>query len=382
MEVLGLSSEDTPITVDILRRLFEQADIEINGSRPWDIQVHERRWYKRVIQDKNLGLGESYVDGWWDCQRLDEMICRILRSGLEDKVRGNFKYLLRLLPAVLFNLQSKRRARMIADRHYDLGNDLFFAFLDPYRQYSCAYFKGTDDLARAQQNKLALIAEKLNLSAMDRVLDIGCGWGGLARYIAEQFGCAVTAVNISGEQLRFAASWCKGLPIQFRLCDYRAIEGRYDKIVSVGMFEHVGCKNYRTFMKTVNRCLNGYGSFLLHTIGGNTSRTGCDPWITRYIFPNSMLPSTGQVARAAEQLFVIEDWHNLAPHYDRTLMAWNDNFQRSWPRLRTTYDARFKRMWEYYLLSCAGAFRARSIQVWQILMTPHGSGRSRPPQRR
>jgi cyclopropane-fatty-acyl-phospholipid synthase len=363
---------------DTLRGLLKQAGIEIDGPNPWDIRVHDQRWYSRLIRDKNLGLGESYMDGWWDCAQIDEMVCRLLGGGLEDKVRGNVTYLVRLLPAILFNLQSRSRARIIAERHYDLGNELFFAFLDQYRQYSCGYFQNTDDLDRAQQNKLELICRKLNLSASDHLLDVGCGWGGLARYAAERFGCTVTAVNISREQLRYARDFCQGLPVQFQDRDYRTIDGRFDKIVSVGMFEHVGCKNYRTFMKVIRRCLEGGGIFLLHTIGGNTSRSGCDPWINRYIFPNGMLPSTAQIAQAAEGLFVIEDWHNLCPHYDRTLLAWNANFQKAWPQLKSRYDERFKRMWEYYLLSCAGAFRARNNQVWQIVMTPHGIGAAQP----
>ena len=214
------------------------------------------------------------------------------------------------------------------------------------------------------------------------MLDIGCGWGGFAKYAAENYSCHVTAVNISGEQLRYASEFCKGLPVHFENCDYRAVAGRFDKIVSVGMFEHVGQKNYRTFMDVVHRCLKDGGIFLLHTIGSNTSRTGCDPWITKYIFPNGMLPSIVQITKAVEGLFVIEDWHNLGPHYDKTLMAWNDNFQQVWPKLQEKYDTRFKRMWEYYLLSCAGAFRARSNQVWQIVMTKAGTGASQPERLR
>ncbi|MFO8084050.1 MAG: cyclopropane fatty acyl phospholipid synthase [Desulfobacterales bacterium] len=362
----------------LIKKFFEEADITVNGIKPWDIQVHDDRFYERIIRDRNLGLGESYMERWWDCERPDEMICKLLRSGMEEKIRQNLRYLVRFLPAILINLQSGSRTRMIADHHYDLDNDLFFSFLDPYNQYSCGYFQETDDLNEAQQKKLELICAKLNLEAADRVLDIGCGWGGFARYAAEKIGCAVTAVNISREQLRYAQKYCDGLPVQFQECDYRRIKGRFDKIVSVGMFEHVGYKNYRTFMKVAHGCLKDDGIFLLHTIGNNISRIGCDPWITKYIFPNGMLPSIAQIGKAAEGLFVIEDWHNLCPHYDKTLMAWNRNFQQAWPELKKRYDERFKRMWEYYLLSCAGSFRARSIQVWQIVMTKSDAGRSQP----
>jgi cyclopropane-fatty-acyl-phospholipid synthase len=261
-----------------------------------------------------------------------------------------------------------------------LGNDLFFSFLDAQHQYSCAYFKDTDDLETAQEKKLELIARKLDLSKGDRLLDIGCGWGGLARYAASEHGCDVTAVNISQEQLRYAREICKDLPVSFIDRDYRSIEGVYDKIVSVGMFEHVGPKNYRTFMKVVHRSLKDDGVFLLHTIGGNESRTNYDRWMNTYIFPNGILPSLKQISEASEGLFVIEDVHNLGPHYDKTLMAWNERFQKAWPQLEERYGIRFKRMWEYYLLSCAGAFRARDVQLWQIVMTKAGGGTTRLPK--
>jgi cyclopropane-fatty-acyl-phospholipid synthase len=367
-----------------VREVFEQAGIEVNGKNPHDIQVHDDRFYARVWRESSLGLGESYMDGWWDCVRVDDMIHRLVLANAPEQVRGNWGHLLRQLPGYLFNLQSMARSRIIADRHYDLGNDLFFAFLDPeHLQYSCGFFEDTDDLSQAQENKLALICGKLDLRPGDHLLDIGCGWGGLSRYAAERFGCTVTAVNISREQLRHARAWCEGLPVHFLDRDYREITGEYDKIVSVGMFEHVGSDNYDAFMRTAHRCLKRDGVFLLHTIGSNTTaRKGGDPWVSKYIFPNGMLPSIAQIARAIRGRFVMEDWHNFGPHYDTTLMAWNANFQRAWPRLEVRYDARFKRMWEYYLLSFAGAFRARNIQLWQVVMTKAGSGTAQPPCRR
>jgi cyclopropane-fatty-acyl-phospholipid synthase len=287
--------------------------------------------------------------------------------------------LVRAAPWRLLNLQSRRRAHIVAERHYDLGNDLFFAFLDQYRQYSCAFFDGTDDLEQAQRNKLALITRKLQLRPGDRLLDIGCGWGGLARYAAETCGCLATGLNISQEQLRFAREFCQGLPVSFADRDYREMDGQFDKIVSVGMFEHVGLRNYRTFFKTVRRCLEEHGVFLLHTIGSSESgQGGSEPWTSKYIFPNGMVPSIAQIATAAEGLFVVEDLHNLGPHYEKTLLAWNDRFQRAWPELKARYDERFKRMWEYYLLACAGAFRARHIQLWQFVMTREGSASPQP----
>jgi len=357
----------------LIEQWLADTGVRINGPDPWDIRVRDDRFYARVLKDGSLGLGEAYMAGWWDCPRIDEFICRLLKGNLEDKIRRNLRTLLFYLSARIFNRQSPARAGIVARRHYDLGNDLFFSFLDPCNQYSCGYFQGTDDLAEAQRKKLDLICRKIDLQPGDQVLDIGCGWGGLARYAAEHYGCTVTAVNISEEQIRFAREYCKNLPVTILHEDYRRIRGSFDKIVSVGMFEHVGKKNYQTFMKVGHRCLKEGGIFLLHTIGGNVSRVNCDPWVNRYIFPNGTLPSIAQISRAAEDLFVVEDIHNLGPHYNKTLLCWNDRFQGAWSRLSEKYDGIFKRMWEYYFLSYAGAFCARHIQVWQIVMTKAGA---------
>ncbi len=355
-----------------IEKILSQAGVTINGTRPEDIRVKDDRFYRRVLSDGNLGLGESYMEGWWECGRLDELFYRILMARLDEKVRVKFTDLPSLLLSFA-NKQSKSRSRIVADRHYNLGNDLFQSFLDPYNQYSCAYFDGIDDLSSAQVKKLDLICRKMALKQRDRVLDIGCGWGGFARYAAEYYGCRVTAVNIAREQIDYAREFCRSLPVEIVECDYRDIRGTFDKVVSIGMFEHVGRKNYREFMSVVYRCLDDNGIFLLQTIGNNQSFERGDEWIDKYIFPNGQLPSVAWIGQAVEGLFVMEDWHNLGPHYDRTLMAWNENFQRAWPDLRSRYDEKFKRMWEYYLLSCAGAFRARRIQLWQIVFTKRGT---------
>ncbi len=354
-------------------QILSDIGVTVNGSNPWDINIKDKRLYARALRDKNLGLGEAYMEGWWDCDQIDNFIYRLLTAKIDKKIKGTARFLFLFLTAYLFNLQSRSRSHMIADHHYNLGNDLFHSFLDSYKQYSCGYFNGTDDLERAQIMKLDLLCKKLHLTYNDKVLDIGCGWGGFAKYAAEHYGCSVTAVNISTEQIAFAQDFCKGLPVKIIKTDYRNISESFDKIVSVGMFEHVGQKNYRTFMKVIHRCLNNGGIFLLHTIGGNSSRINCDPWITKYVFPNGMLPSIKQIGKACEGLFVMEDWHNLGPHYDKTLMAWNRNFQQAWPRLKNKYDTTFKRMWEYYLLSCAAVFRSRTAQLWQIVLTKNRS---------
>ncbi len=355
-----------------IEEILSQAGVTINGTRPEDIRVKDDRFYGRVLSDGSLGLGESYMEGWWECGRLDELFYRILKAHLDEKVKVKFADLSSLFLSFV-NKQSKSRSRIVADRHYNLGNDLFHSFLDPYNQYSCAYFDGVDDLNSAQVKKLDLICRKMALKQGDRVLDIGCGWGGFARYAAEYYGCRVTAVNIAREQIDYAREFCRSLPVEIVECDYRDIRGTFNKVVSIGMFEHVGRKNYREFMSVVYRCLDDDGIFLLQTIGNNQSFERGDEWIDKYIFPNGQLPSVAWIGQAVEGLFVMEDWHNLGPHYDRTLMAWNENFQRAWPDLRSRHDEKFKRMWEYYLLSCAGAFRARRIQLWQIVFTKRGA---------
>lgn len=357
----------------IIEHLLSETGVRINGSDPWDIQVLNDRFYTRLLKDGSLGLGESYMDGWWDCARIDEFICRLFKGKLKEKIRGNLQTFLFYLAARIFNLQSESRAHIIAGKHYDLGNDLFFSFLDPHHQYSCGYFENTDDLAEAQKKKLNLICHKIDLQPGDQVLDIGCGWGGFARYAAEHYGCIVTGVNISDEQVRYARNSCRDFPVKILKEDYRQIRGSFDKIVSVGMFEHVGYKNYRAFMEIVHRCLKVGGIFLLHTIGSNESEINNDPWIEQYIFPNGMLPSLAQISRAVENIFVIEDVHNLGPHYNKTLLSWHDGFQKAWGTLEKRYDTTFKRMWEFYLLSCAGAFCSRHNQVWQIVMTKTGT---------
>jgi len=357
----------------IVEQFLAEAGIRINGPNVWDIHVLDERFYARVLKSGSLGLGEAYMEGWWNCARIDAFICRLLKAHLEERISRNLRTCLSYLSARLFNLQSVARAGIVARRHYDLGNDLFFSFLDPYNQYSCGYFLGTDDLAEAQRKKLELICRKLALKRGDHILDIGCGWGGFARYAAEHYGCTVTAVNVSEKQVRFAREYCENLPVTILHEDYRAVRGIFDKIVSIGMFEHVGWKNYRAFMEVVHHCLKENGIFLLQTIGGNASSKNCDPWIKRYIFPNGVLPSIAQISKAAEDLFSVEDIHNLAPHYYKTLLLWNERFQGAWSRLAEKYEQVFKRMWEYYLLSCAGAFCARHIQVWQIIMTKEGA---------
>jgi cyclopropane-fatty-acyl-phospholipid synthase len=355
-----------------VQEILAESDVEIDGSQPWDLRVHHPDFYQRVLAGGSLALGESYMDGWWDCPALDQFFDRILAARLEKKIRTSPAMRRAVLKAKITNLQRGSKAYIIGKRHYDIGNRLFRMMLDKRMNYSCAYWQPAATLDDAQEAKLELICRKLGLEPGMQVLDIGCGWGGFAKYAAETFGVGVMGLTVSRQQVEFASDYCQGFDVRIELKDYRQAQGQFDRIVSIGMFEHVGLKNYATFMRVAHRCLRPDGLFLLHTIGGNASTHAVDPWFNKYIFPNSMLPSAKQITTAAEGRFVLEDWHSLGPHYDRTLMAWHDNFTRNWDTIKDDYDQRFYRMWTYYLLVSAGAFRCRSNQLWQIVFSKNG----------
>ncbi|HVP22258.1 MAG TPA: cyclopropane fatty acyl phospholipid synthase [Anaerolineaceae bacterium] len=357
----------------IIRELLEPTDIQINGKNPWDIQIHDPRFYDRVLSESSLGLGESYVDGWWDCDAIDELVNRLLLASLDTRVTGNLRVASYAIRAKLFNLQSPSKAFEVGQQHYDLGNDLYCAMLDRRLNYTCAYWKNAATLDEAQEAKLDLVCRKIGLKPGMKVLELGCGWGSFAKYAAEKYGVSVLGVTVSKEQVALGMELCQGLPVELRLQDYREVQGKFDAVISIGVMEHVGYKNYRTYMQVTDRCLKEGGIAFVHTIGGNSSTTHGEPWSEKYIFPNSMLPSITQLGAAMENLFVMEDWHNIGPHYDKTLMAWHANFERAWPGLKEKYGERFRRMWRYYLLNSAGAFRSRHQQLWQIVMTRPGT---------
>lgn len=358
----------------IIKDVLEIADVKINGSRPWDIQVKNDRFYHRVLGDGSLGLGESYMDGDWDCKALDQFFYRVLKARLDKKIPKNLGLVFRALIAKIVNMQSKALSKRVAEQHYNLGNDLYELMLDKNMQYTCAYWKNAKNLDEAQENKLDLVAKKLKLKPGMKVLELGGGFGGLARWLAKYYGVKVESYNISSEQVKYGKEICKGLPVTFHEQDYREATGQFDRVVSVGMMEHVGPKNYREMMQVINRCLKDGGLALVHTIGRNTSvMSGADPWIDKYIFPGGHLPAIGQITTASEGLLVVEDVHNIGPDYDKTLMGWYNNTNKNWNKLKEKYgkmqDGKFKRMWDYYLLSCAGSFRARSIQLWQTVFS-------------
>ena len=357
----------------MIRELLDQADIKLNGSRPFDLQVHDTRLYDRILRDSSLGLGEAYMDGWWDCESIDEFINRVLKARLDEKIKANPGLVWQALKARLINRQSKARAFEVGEKHYDLGNELYQAMLDKRLTYSCGYWKNASTLDEAQEAKLDLVCRKIGIRPGMHILDIGCGWGSFAKYAAEKYGASVVGVTVSKEQLALGSQLCAGLPVELRLQDYREVTGQFDAVISIGSMEHIGYKNYGTYMQVVDRCLKADGIALIHTIGSNNSITSGEPWTDKYIFRNGVLPSIAQLGKAMEGRFVMEDWHNFGPYYDPTLLTWHANFEAAWPELKNNYDKRFHRMWRYYLLSSAGGFRSRNQQLWQIVFTRQGT---------
>lgn len=353
------------------QELLAKAGLKLDGCAPWDMKLRSPDVPQRALAEGNLGLGEAYMNGDWEAEQLDEFFARLLRSGVAEMVNPA-ALMFHALKARLLNLQSRQRAWQVGEEHYDLGNDFYESMLDSRMTYTCGYWRDAQDLDAAQNAKLDLICRKLDLQPGMRVLDIGCGWGSFMSYAAQHYGVECVGVTISREQCEWATARYQDLPLEFRLQDYRDVDEQFDHIVSVGMFEHVGRKNHRVYMETAHRCLKDEGLFLLHTIGKNQRNSTTDRWIDKYIFPNGDLPSIGQIGDAIDGLFVAEDMHNFGADYDKTLMAWFDNFEAAWPRFSQQMGERFYRMWRYYLLSCAGAFRARDIQLWQWVLSRKG----------
>ena len=371
-QVEAAESSSSSHPKQVVSEILAPADIQINGARPWDISVNNDAFYNRVLKDQSLGFGEAYMQGWWDSQALDECIFRIARADLEKNLKPTMAMRWAVIKAKLFNPQTKSGSLSVIEQHYQLGNDLYEKMLDQLMTYSCGYWKNAANLDEAQRAKYDLIARKLGFKEGMRILDIGCGWGGFSKFVAENYGVQVVAITLSENQAEYARKLCAGLPVEVRVQDYRDVEEEFDRIIEIGMFEHVGEKNYRTFMEITNRCLKPGGMLMLHTIGSNVSKVTCDEWIDKYIFPKGQLPSIAQIGTSIEGLYVMEDWHNFSSDYDKTLMAWFKNFDAEWDAIKESYPPPFYRMWKYYLLSCAGAFRARQIQLWQVVLAKEG----------
>ena len=361
-----------------VEKLFTEAmalgDIQVNGDRAWDFQVKNPAIWQRMLKDGSMGVGEGYVEGWWDVESLDGFLFRIRKykvlEALSDVFGGSWQNRLYVLQSKMLNLQDKEKSKRVAKEHYDIGNDLYTRMLDPYMQYTCAYWKNAENLNQAQENKLDLICRKLKLEKGMRVLDIGCGWGGLLKFAAEKYGIIGVGVTLSKEQQKWGQESVKDLPVEILLTDYRDYSATpFDRVVSIGVLEHVGYKNHRDFMQIVSNHLKDDGLALLHTIGDSVSTTTTEPWVDKYIFPGGQIPSLQQLSSSWENILTIQDLHNIGLDYDLTLMSWHENFKQSWPELKDKYGEDFYRLWEYYLLSCAGSFRSGYLQLWQMVFT-------------
>lgn len=352
-------------------QILSEAGIDVGGSRPWDVTIHDDRLWGRILSHGTLGFGEAYMDGWFDTEALDQFIVKLMQYDIYAHLKPDLGLAVSYVRSRFLNLQ-RLKVTEVGERHYDIGNDLYSRMLDRRMIYSCGYWQGAATLDEAQENKLDLICRKIGLAPGMKVLDIGSGWGGFLKFAAERYGIEGVGITISREQAAYAEATKGNLPIETRLMDYMQLEGQFDRIVSVGMFEHVGYKNYAAYFRKARSLLKPEGLFLLHTIGNNFSSTHGDPWTEKYIFPNGMLPSIKQIASAIEGQFVMEDWHNFGADYDRTLMAWWANFDRAWPELAPRYGPRFYRMWRFYLMVFAAMFRVRNINLWQLVLSPGG----------
>ena len=367
----------------IVTKLLSHSGIIVNGSYDHDMIVHNAKCFDMILSNWSLGLGESYMQGFWTCKKLDHFFFQLLSSDIDSKVLRKIKFslLMHSLKYKFMNLQNIHRAFEVGHKHYDLGNNFFEKMLDPNMQYSCGYWQKAKKLKDAQIAKIDMVCQKLKLKPGEHVLEIGCGWGGFAEYAINKYKIHYTGVSISKEQILYAKKRLKKMQANFILSDYRSIQGEFDKVVSIGMFEHVGQKNYHDFFEIAFKSLKQDGLFLLHTIGSSKTKIATDQWIHKYIFPNGFIPSYNQITSAAEGFFHLEDWHNFGKDYDLTLMAWYQNFKKNWKKNESNYPDNFYKMWEYYLLSCAGYFRSKKGQLWQIVFSRINSQQKYVPYR-
>lgn len=358
------------------KRKFEEickrAGINFDGSNP-DIKVNDERFYKEFLKG-SLAIGEAYMAGWWDAEDLQKLIEKIYRADLARFFYENPTYILQSITSKIFNFQSLSRSFQVGEEHYDIGNELYEKMLDKRMTYTCGYWRsGAKDLDQAQVDKLDLVCRKLNLEPGMKVLDIGCGWGSFMKYAVDNYNVECVGLTVSKEQAKWGNEKFSEDPITYIVEDYRKHTGQYDRVLSIGMFEHVGPKNYREYFKACNRNLKPGGICFLHTIGKTENSSGTDPWINKYIFPNGVIPSVSQIGKAMEEHFIMEDWHNFGEDYALTLNCWKKNFKNHWEELKSLepkkYDERFYRMWCFYLDSCAASFAVRNLSLWQIVMT-------------
>jgi cyclopropane-fatty-acyl-phospholipid synthase len=343
------------------------------------VKILNKKLHYKLLFRPDLYFGEAYSDGDIIIENgtltdfLDLTLMNIGRSEVNfvskllNKMSGSYRY--------LTNFNFIKKSKMNVHHHYDLSDELYNLFLDPKRQYSCGYFKDENDtLETAQNNKIQHIIKKLNIQPNQKVLDIGCGWGSLAFDIAESVNCEVTGITLSKKQYDYCINRAKELnmrnQVTFKLIDYRELNQKFDRIVSVGMFEHVGRKFYRKFFKQVNKLLHDNGVSLIHTIGSVNPPRDPHPWVTKYIFPGGYTPSLSEVTTPIEKAgLIVSDIEVLRLHYSHTLRHWKENCIKNKEKIIEMFDERFFRMWEFYLTGCEIAFKWGDQVVYQIQLT-------------
>ena len=349
------------------------------SENPIQIKILDKQLHFKLLIHPDLYLGEAYTEGKIIIENgtltdfLDLALMNIGRkdiniiSYLINKFRGSYRY--------LTNFNFIKKSKMNVSHHYDISDDLYDLFLDPKRQYSCAYFKNENDsLETAQNNKIQHIIKKLNIKPNQKVLDIGCGWGSLAIDVAKSAECKVTGITLSENQFKYCTQKAKELNLEnqltFKLMDYRELNDKFDRIVSVGMFEHVGRKFYNKFFKQIDNLLDKDGVSLIHTIGSVNPPRDPHPWITKYIFPGGYTPSLSEVTTPIENAgLIVSDIEVLRLHYAHTLRHWKENCIKNKEKIISMFDEKFFRMWEFYLTGCEMAFKWGDQVVYQFQLT-------------
>lgn len=373
-----------------IETLLESAGVRVNGPSATDVRIHDPELASKLRWRGLTGLAEAYVDAGWDCDDLYGFFLAVMRAGVIEKLPPDPLSIGTIARSKMLNEQSMPRARRDVSIGYDRGRRLMEATLDSRMVYTCGYWtwpqgQRAGDLAAAQEAKLDLICRKLDLREGMTLLDLGCGWGSLLKFAAERYGVRGHGVTLSHEQADYARESTAGLPVTIDLQDYRDLPaGQYDRIASIGMFEHVGPKNYVAFARLLRDRLKDDGTALLHFFVTDRPQPALTHreamWVLRDIFPGVVVPSYSQVGAMleADRSLVLEDLHNIGPDYGPTLLAWEENFRTNWHAdapLRQLYGDgadRFYRFWRYYLLICAAAFAARRYGLWQIVLRPTG----------
>jgi cyclopropane-fatty-acyl-phospholipid synthase len=346
------------------------------NNNPIKIKILDSKLHYKLLFHPDLYFGEAYTDGTIIIENgtltdfLDLALMNIGRrefnffSHFLNKVRGSYRY--------LTNFNFIKKSKMNVSHHYDISDNLYDLFLDPKRQYSCGYFKNENDtLEAAQNNKIQHVIKKLNIKPNQKVLDIGCGWGSLAIDIARTTQCNVTGISLSENQIRYCSKRAKELNLEnqltFKLMDYRELKEKFDRIVSIGMFEHVGRKFYNKFFNQVENLLEDDGVSLIHTIGSVNPPGNPHPWITKYIFPGGYTPSLSEATKSIEKAgLIVTDIEVLKLHYAHTLRFWKENCLRNKDKIVQMFDERFFRMWEFYLTGCEMSFKWGDQVVYQF----------------